>query len=118
MQLEKLFPIDSQHGISGLLASIAVLLALHLVTRVGSFLWDMKKEKDKLSEKTVQDLVAAVDDNTKMVEDLASDLRKFEAAVAELPKLKLDLRRLFAATRIIAGDEWPEIRDEIMRDEF
>lgn len=108
--------IDKDNGIAGLLTSIAVILSLHLVMRVGSFLWGLKVEKDRLSEQTVKDLVKSVGENTTAVDDLRLEVKRFEAAVAEIPKLKLDLRRLYAALKIIAGEEWPNIRKEIMQD--
>lgn len=114
--MNALFAIDKEHGMSGLLASIAVILALHLVVRVGKFLWDMKVEKEKLSERTVKDLVSTVEDNTKTVEQLSHELRKVEAALADIPKIKLDLRRLYSAIKIVAGDDWPAIRAEITQD--
>lgn len=114
--MNALFAIDKENGMAGLLASIAVILALHLVVRVGKLLWDMKTEKEKLSEKTVKDLVDSVEHNTKTVEQLSHELRKVEAALADIPKLKLDLRRLYAAIKIIAGEDWPAIRTEITQD--
>lgn len=114
--LNTLFAIDKDNGLAALLSSIAVILALHLVVRVGKFLWDMKTEKDKLSESTVKTLVKSVEDNTKTVEQLGSEVRKVEAALADIPKMKLDLRRLYAALKIVAGDDWPAIRAEITQD--
>jgi uncharacterized membrane protein YqhA len=32
-------------------------------------------------------------------------------------KRELDMRRAFKAIRLIAGDKWSEVREEIMRDE-
>lgn len=32
-------------------------------------------------------------------------------------KMRLDIRRAFKAIRLIAGDRWPKIREEIMKDE-
>ena len=106
----KLFAgMDTANGLAGLLASVCVLLALQLLFKVGEFLWNMKREKDKVSETTVAKLVEAV-------RDLECEIKKATTAVSELPKLKLDLRRLYLAAKILAGDRWPEVRDEFMNE--
>ena len=42
---------------------------------------------------------------------------KDDHTLSELRKAKLDLRRLFTAIKILAGDRWDEIREQIMKDE-
>lgn len=102
-----LFPIDTQHGISGLLVSVCILLTAQLLWKVGEFLWKMKEKKDQLSEESVHHLTKAVESNTKAIEELGDK-------VAKIPKYEVDLKRLFSAVKLVAGERWPKIRKEIM----
>lgn len=107
---------NSNQGVSGLLASVCLLLTFQVLLKVGEFLWRLKKEKDQLSEATLSKLVSAMDENTKAIKKLEGEIQKLELTFAEFPKIKLDLKRLFSAVRIVAGSNWPSVREEIMKD--
>lgn len=94
--------------------AICVLLALNLVARVGEFLWKLKEKKDSATEKGIESLTLAVNLNTKAAEDLKDRIIALEGAVGDVTKVKLDIRRAFFAIKAIAGDNWPEIRKEMM----
>lgn len=98
---------DLKYGIAG----ICVLLTLHILVRVAIFAFEMQKKKQSASEKAVEDLTAAVLASTKTIEHL-------QASIAELPKIKTDIRRFYIAVKFIAGDDWPKIRKEIMEEDL
>lgn len=111
-----LVQLMNTNGVAGLLVGACVLLTFRLLVELGKFFWSLKKEKDQLSEKTTKELILAVKQNTDEIKKLEDSMTGLKTAISEMPKFKLDLKRLFTATKIIAGDKWPEIRDEIMRD--
>lgn len=108
--MEKLFSL--QYGVGG----ICVLLTLMVLVRVGEFVWKILQKREELSEKTVRDLTQAVVDNTAETKSLGQRIVHLETSLGEVGKLKLDVRRSYAAIRQLAGDRWPAIRDEIMKD--
>ena len=73
---------------------------------VGTYM--VKTALDTFKKKN-QDLTS----NTKAVTDLTKSIEKLEKDMAEIPKLRLDLRRYYTAVKILAGDKWPDIRKEL-----
>lgn len=110
--MEKLFSLE--YGIGG----VCVLLTLMVLLRVAEFVWKMVERKGKISEETLETLVRAVRESTVAMKFQDQRLKSIEDAVSELPKIKTDLRRFYAAMKEIAGDQWPAIRDEILKDGF
>lgn len=110
--------IDTQHGIPTLLASIAVVLALHLVFKLGEFVWKLSQKDSEKNLQSLQKLIAALESNSKEVEKLSCSMKEIEKDLAEMPKFKLDLRRVFTAVKLLSGDRWQKIRDDIMEDEL
>lgn len=90
---------------------ICVILTAHLLVKVGEFLWRFKEKKDSLSESAVKDL-------TKAVDALTLRLSAIEPVLSELPKIKKDLRRFYAAVKALSGEKWPDIRKEILEDDL
>ncbi len=109
--MEKL--LDLKDGVAGLLVSICVLLSLQLVFRTGMFLWALREKKESASENAIKELTAVVRLNTVATEHLDARLGEIENTLSELPKFKLDMRRMFTAIKLIAGEKWPQIRKEI-----
>lgn len=112
--MEKLFSIDTQNGITGLLASVCVLMSFQFLLKLGEFIWKLKKEKDQLSEQGVAKLAQSMESNTAAIQHLESQLKSLQSTMAEIPKVKIDMKRLFSAVKALAGDEWPRIRKEII----
>jgi hypothetical protein len=112
--MEALGGVDLLHGVPALLASLCVITTLQLLTRVGEFLWKMKEKKDQLSEAGVQKLTNTVDANTKAIEKLETTFSTLAETLSKVPKHDVDLKRLFSAVKIVAGDRWTKIRKEIM----
>lgn len=87
-----------QYGVAGILLLLAA-----------KFIWDILKSKNKESTE-------AIKYNTMAVKDLTCAIDKMKEQLAEIPKLKTDIKRSFLAHKIQAGDKWSEIRKEIMED--
>lgn len=103
-------------GISGAIVSLCVLLALHLVVKVGEFLWKMKEKRDSVSDATVDKLTIAVDKMTYSLETLQVRCGTLEKSISDIDKIKTDLRRAFTAVRLLAGEDWTKIRKELDED--
>lgn len=114
---ETLIPLLSSGSVPGLLAAIIVMLGVHLFTSTGRFLWSLKEKKDALSEQTVKDFSLSLDHYTVVAEKLDDRIRKLEASIDEFSKHKGDLKRLFLAVKLLAGESWPTIRKEILEEE-
>lgn len=114
--IEKIL-LNTEGGVATLLASIIVILALQLIVRVGEFAWGFVKKKNELSEQSINRLSNSIELNTKAVEKLEYRIIEAEQTISEIPKFKQDLRRLFSAVKRIAGDDWNDIRKEILDDE-
>ncbi len=110
--MDRFFSLE--YGIGGL----CVILTLSVFLKVGEFLWALREKKETLSESAIKDLTIAVQQNTAATQHLDRRLEKLEGVAAELPKFKTDIRRFYAAIKEVAGDKWPRIRDEILRDDF
>lgn len=102
--------LDTTHGTSTLLASLVIIMALHLFFKIGEAVWNYLKKKSELSEQSVTGLTAAV-------LKLESRLEKIEKELSVIPKLRLDLRRIFIAVKQLAGDNWEEIKKLIMEED-
>lgn len=112
--------IDAQHGVPTLLATIAIALCLHLLFRLGEFVWEVLKKKNEISEQTIKELKEALEtasqklsDNTYAVQRLEQRLDKIEVVNSAMPKMHSDLRKAFLAIKIMAGDDWGNIRELI-----
>lgn len=110
--MEKLFSLE--YGVGGM----CVLLTLMVLLKVAEFLWNLREKKESMSEAAIKNLTQAVEANTKATQHLDGRLQFLEKSLSELPKFKTDIRRFYAAIKEVAGDKWPRIRDEIMKDEF
>lgn len=106
----------SQSGVSGALVAACLLLSFNLLFGLVKFLWGMKEKNDRLSKKGIENLASAMERNTKAIEHLDTRIKSFEQTMAEFPKFKLDMRRLYLAVKAVAGDKWPKIREDMMRD--
>ena len=114
--IEKLL-LNPDGGVATLLAGIIIILALQLIAKLGEFAWGFVKKKSELSEQSINRLSSSLEANTKAVEKLEYRIVEAEQTISEIPKLKQDLRRLFTAVKRIAGDEWTDIRKDILDDE-
>lgn len=110
--MEKLLTLE--YGIGGL----CVLVTLSILVRVGEFVWSLREKKESLSEATIVKLTQAMQENTLAVKHLDCRLEALERSASDLPKFKVDMRRFYSGLKEVAGEKWPKIRDEIMKDDF
>jgi hypothetical protein len=101
--------IDTENGIAGLLLSIVLLIFLYIILRISEFFWNQYHQKTTKTEEAIIMLTEAVKENT-------SSINKLDKTIHDFPKMKTDLNHLYSATKMLAGDRWPEIRNEIMSD--
>lgn len=101
--------INTEEGIEVLLLSIVVLMAFYICLRLIEFFWKQYTSKSEKTDEAIKKLTRAVEENTK-------SLKSLDGHISEFPKLKTDLNRLYTATKMLAGDQWPQIREEIMQD--
>lgn len=99
--------LSTKYGIAG----ICIMLTLMVLIEVGKFLWNVREKKDSLSDTAIKEL-------TEAVKHLDVRICEFEKTISDLPKFKVDMRRFYAAIKEVAGERWPTIREEIMRDDF
>lgn len=102
--MEDLFSL--KYGIAG----VCILLTLQSLMKMAEFLWGLREKKDSVSEAAIKELTLAMEANTK-------EIHLLKTAVGELPKFKKDVRRFYTAIKTLAGDEWPDIRKELLEDE-
>lgn len=100
------------------LAGICILLTISILVKVGEFLWKLREKKESASDEAVKSLILAVNKNTFAIEHLEGKFQGLEKTLSEFPKIKVDLRRYFQAMKLVSGDQWPEIRKQIMEDEI
>lgn len=110
--------LDSSHGLSTLLASVVIILALHLFFKFAEFVWGIMNKKNEVSEQSIERLSLSLAQNTQALQGLQVQMKEIERDLSEMPKFKLDLRRAFSAVKLVSGDKWSEIRKIIMEDEI
>ncbi len=110
--------LDSKNGVSGMLAGLILILALHLLVKLGEFVFELFKKKNELTEKNIDNLISALSMNTESLHRLEERMRSVETQLTEASKLKIDIRMLFAAIKSVAGERWPDIRKSIAEDDF
>ena len=72
--------------------ALVVVVGLHLVNNVGKFVYGILKKDNAASEETNK------------------------ALVAEVSKLRSDLRRFYWAIKLLSGDRWEEVSKQIQED--
>jgi hypothetical protein len=105
-------------SIPALLGSMCVIGTLMVLMNVGKFVFGLVKEKNQVSEKSIDALANSLRANTTAAEKLEIRLSALEKELHEFPKFKKDLRRAFEALKNLSGEKWPEIRKIIMEDDF
>lgn len=103
--MEKLLDSSLGYGVGG----ICVLLTLNILVKVAQFLIEHQKRKAQVTEATVRELVEAV-------KKLEFRMIELNVSFDQMTKLKTDMVRSFTALKNLAGDRWPAIREEIMKD--
>jgi hypothetical protein len=100
--MEALFETKS---IPALLTLIAVFMCASFIRGCFEIFIKLKKEKESASEAAILALTEEVKRNTLAMEHLDD-------------KLSLDIRRMFSALKLLAGDRWQQIRKDIMENDL
>ena len=110
--------IDTTNGPVVLLATIAVVMILNLIFRIGSFAYEILKKKVQVSEETMLANTNAISSLNATMQKIEFRLGNVEGALSDNPKMKTDLRRCFTAMKLLAGAEWNTISKIITDDEY
>lgn len=97
------------NSIPALLAALCVIGTLHVLFKLGEFVWKIQEKKEQLSDKTILDLTASV-------QRLDQTMHGIQRELHDIPKFKKELNRCFEAVKILAGPRWPDIRKSIMEE--
>ena len=99
----------TDHGLSGLLAGIIILLSVNALIHVTKFLYELARKSNELTAVKVENLITSIEKLTKSLEDLRLTVGALEKNFAEdaftIARLKIDNRRVFVALRWLAGDD-------------
>lgn len=107
----------SDSGTPGILAALAVIGALRLVAYFFDFVWKLRERKDAAVQRGLHSLSVAVQQNTAATVALDTRLKTLEVTLATAARTKIDVRRLFAIVKILAGDDWDAIRRQVAEGE-
>lgn len=94
----------------GLLAALTVVSTLRLLSHISAYLWNLRQRKDRKIERALETLAVALRQNN-------ARLKTLELTLATAARVKVDVRRLYSIVKILAGDDWQEIREQVLRDE-
>ena len=106
--MEQIF--DGKGGVSQLIAGLIVVLSLNIIIKVGELFFKSYKEKDQLTESAVRSLTEALQKTTASVIRLDQRIHQVEEQLTDLPKFKVELRRIIEMIRSLAGPKWPEVK--------
>jgi hypothetical protein len=94
----------------GLLAALTVVSTLRLLSHVSGYLWGLRQRKDRKIERALETLTTALRQNN-------GRLKTLELALTTAVRVRVDVRRLRAAVRILAGDDWDDVWQQVLRDD-
>lgn len=115
-------PLDSAHGLTSLAAGILIALCLHLVMKIVNTTITVVKNIRESDGKKMDHLMKSMDENTKAIYELNQSLKSLNDRIVEsdisAAKTDLNVSRLVATVRALAGDRWAEIQKKVRDDEF
>lgn len=101
--------LATDHGVSGLLAGVIILLAIHAAIHITKFLYELARKSNELTAVKVENLITSIENLTKSLDGLQGKINVLEKNFAEdafsIARLKIDNRRVFVALRWLAGDD-------------
>lgn len=98
-----------KYGVAG----ICVLLCLHFLLKVFEIFTKQKAQKEQVSEETLRTTAIRCRNLSRQVKALNAELAKNDVT---LKKFNIDLRRAYAAMKLLAGEQWTEISEKIRKD--
>lgn len=116
--------IASEHGLSGLLAGVIILLAVNALIHITKFLFELARKSNELTAEKVENLINAMKENTGAINALKDRLDSTERRLVEgqidLSRLKTDSKRFFIALRVLSGDDatWEKLVKRMSEHDF
>lgn len=98
-----------KYGVAG----VCVMLCLLFLLKVLEIWMKAKDRKEELSDKALTDLTFAARDLTAQLKCINDRMVLMEST---FKKFDLDMRRLYAALKLVAGEGWTEISEKIRKD--
>lgn len=95
-----------------------IIGSLHLITKVGEFVFGIVKSKNDITEKSIENLTNFISGNTEALHRLEERMRSVETELKGFDSTKLNVRKLFAAVKAVAGADWPLVKQAIIDDEI
>lgn len=96
-----------KYGVAG----VCVMFTILILVEVAKFYVRHRQQR----ESTLEDTIKAL---TKATVSLENRLGAIEKSTSDVPKLREDLRKFYSAIKTIAGDKWPQIRDDLKENPF
>lgn len=109
---------NPQQSLLALLAGLVITGCLQVFLKILEFMWQFVKKKIDTNEDITKELITALNGCTSALAKLDEKVASLEAVLLEIPKFKLDLKRMFTAIKMMAGEDWAKIKKEIMDDEL
>lgn len=110
--------LDSEHGPIALIASLVVILALHLAMKAGKIVFEIVKKKTELTDKNIENLVTALALNTQALHRVEQRIASLEMELSSISILRLEVSRAIAAIKILSGEKWGAILESIKTDDL
>lgn len=116
--------VASDHGLSGLLAGVIILLAVNALIHVTKFLFELARKSNELTAEKVENLINAMKEATSAMNSLKDRIESVERKIIEgdifLSRLKIDTKRIFIALRVLSGDDasWENLVKRMSEHDF
>lgn len=103
--------VDSQHGSTALIAGLVIILALHLVMKVGEMVFEIYRDKNKDSKNEITEISMALRQNTDAVRELRVQISFLQQELEAVKKLKIDTDKLFSIVKeSMPRKKWQSLR--------
>lgn len=96
--------------VPGLLAALTFVSTLRFLSHIFDYVWKIREQKDTKVQRALETLATALRQNN-------DRLKTLELTLATAARMKIDVRRLYAIVKILAGDDWDEIKSQVLKDE-
>jgi hypothetical protein len=114
--------VGGEHNLVAVIAGLLVILCGHLLLKIFNFAITLAKSVREMDNKKVDHLSKSMEDNTKAVVELSTNLKLLQNRIVETDifavKQEASHKRLVATVKELAGDRWSEIQKKVKEDEF
>lgn len=117
--------IDHEHGPTVLIACLVFLLAIHLLWKIFELALDSYKEKIRKTDDGLKEFDEKLERFSTLLASymettirLGDKMEATEKRLEDLMKIDGKIRKINSALKILAGDEWQKIREQIFEDDI